>query len=93
MVCIDCFLFDKCEDPRRFARKPSPIGHTCKKFIIRHINEYMFILNGVSLDRMCVEPKMKDIHRMIDGDEVLFQKIKYMCCGKPRFMFIGEYNE
>ena len=93
MRCIDCGLFDTCNDTRRIDHQTGAINYICTNFRPR-TNEVIFMLNGKYIDTMVVEEKMHEINRIMGPDKredvVRFRKIKLVIGDTIRYIFVAE---
>lgn len=93
MRCIDCGLFDTCNEKRRIDRCAGAINYICTDFR-PCIGGFIFMLNGKYLDTMVVEKKMHEIDRIMGPnkreDTIWFQKIKLKIGNIMRYIFVAE---
>ena len=93
MRCIDCALFDTCNDRRRIDRQVKAIGFPCKEFIWG-TGGFIFMINGKYIDTMIVEEKVCEVNRIMGPDKrtdtVHFRKIKLRIGDVARYIFVAE---
>lgn len=89
MKCIDCALFDTCNDRRRIDRQVVATAYVCKEFIVG-TGGFIFMLNGKYLDTMLLGEKTPHVIRIIGDDKVAFTKVRFVFEGIVRYIFVSE---
>jgi len=93
MRCIDCGLFDICNDTRRIDHKAGAINYICTNFR-PGTNGSIFMMNGKYIDTVVVDEKMREIDRIMGPDKrediVRFRKIKLVIGDMIRYIFVAE---